>query len=203
MKLENNGTYVAYNLELEYDASRGGYYYVTEDGYLGINVILKTNSKEEKVFSLHEINNSSNYVNFSGSGVQDFASRPGKAADSYNVYKNYNEFIIASNLTDNPQIGDNPGDIPAPFILTKSGTIAKDTEFKVGENSIKILAQTYNLKWDSKTGMVSGTTQAHSTSKRVAIPTTGKTLGEIPIGGIKPGDISINSAILEYDYWYY
>jgi hypothetical protein len=73
----------------------------------------------------------------------------------------------------------------------------------VGELSIKLLAKTYNLKWDSKTGMVSGTATSDSTSKRKAIPVSGNTLGSIPVVGLTGSEISINGATLEYHYWYY
>ena len=99
--------------------------------------------------------------------------------------------------------GSNAGDLPAPFLLEKSGSISKDDTFKVGELEIKILTNTYNLRWDSKTGMVSGTTTSAPTSKRKAIPVSGNTLGGIPVGGLTTSEMALNGATLEYDYWYY
>lgn len=99
--------------------------------------------------------------------------------------------------------GRNDGELPAPFVLTKLGNVEKDTEFQVGQFSIKVLASTYNLKWDSKTGMVSGTTTSDPTSKRKAIPVSGNTLGAIPVGGLTSSEMQLNGATLEYDYWYY
>jgi hypothetical protein len=127
----------------------------------------------------------------------------GKSALSYSSFINSNEFLPASCLTNKPQVGDNPGDIPAPFVLSKSGDIAKDTEFKVGELSVKLLTDTYNLEWDSKTGVVSGTEDVSATSERKPIPVTGNPCGGIPVGGLTASEITPSDVTLEYDYWYY
>jgi hypothetical protein len=121
----------------------------------------------------------------------------------YFFFANADQFLPASGLNDDPQDGENPGDIPAPFILSKSGDIAKDTEFKVGELSVKLLTDTYNLEWDSKTGVVSGTEDVSATSKRKPIPVTGNPCGGIPVGGLTASEITPSDVTLEYDYWYY
>ena len=126
----------------------------------------------------------------------------GKNALAYFFFTNSEQFLLASGLNNNPQDGENPGDIPAPFILSQD-EVDKDTEFKVGELSIKLLVDVYNLKWDSKTGIVSGTATSDPDSKRSAIPVEGNALGGIPVGGLTDDDLTLNDATLEYDYWYY
>lgn len=127
----------------------------------------------------------------------------GKKQQGYCGFTNSNEFIPASGLTNNPQTGDNPGDISAPFVLSKSGAISANTEFKVGNLSIKLLIDTYNLEWDSKTGIVSGTATSSTTSTRNAIPFTGNSCGGIPVGGLDEDEMTLNGATLKYHYWYY
>lgn len=127
----------------------------------------------------------------------------GKSALVYFTFANADQFLPASGLNNDPQDGENPGDIPAPFILSKSGDIAKDAEFKVGELSIKLLIDTHNLKWDSKTGIVSGTEDVSATSERKPIPVTGNPCGGIPVGGLTASEITPSDVTLEYDYWYY
>lgn len=125
-----------------------------------------------------------------------------KNALAYCFFTNADQFLPASGLSNDPQDGENPGDIPAPFILSKD-EVEKDTEFKVGELSIKLLVDTYNLKWDSKTGIVSGTATSDPKSKRSAIPIEGNALGGIPVGGLTASEMTLHEATLEYDYWYY
>ena len=142
----------------------------------------------------------------------------GRQASSYSNFSNKSLWLISSGLTDtSPCRGENPGDLPAPFIMRAPKTITAETSaeltFEVGELEITIPAKTatkqeygsfrythYNsIEWDSKTGMVS----AEVNGKRIAIPYTGNSLGGIPVGGIPSTDISINGGTLEYHYWYY
>lgn len=143
----------------------------------------------------------------------------GKNFDSYSGFRNGSEWKIASGLTSltGSCAGENPGDLPAPFVMKAPETItasgSSELTFKVGELEIKVPAATatkqgddpyvythhQKIEWDSKTGMVS----AEVSGKRVAISYTGNSLGGIPVGGILPADISINGGTLNYHYWYY
>ena len=77
--------------------------------------------------------------------------------------------------------GENPGDIPAYFTLTINGQ-DKETirEIHVGDSVITINGQYKNLKWDSKTGIISTT----DGNVEKAIPYLGIGVATIPVGGI-------------------
>lgn len=121
------------------------------------------------------------------------------------LYPTKNQWVGASGLIDNPQVGDNPGDLPAPFVLTKTGTTTASSTspvtFRVGDCSITLTNNVHNLKWDSKTGIVSGTAASAATSDRKPVAYTGESLGAIPVGGTT--ELELNGGTLEYDYWYY
>jgi hypothetical protein len=95
--------------------------------------------------------------------------------------------------------GENPGEIPAPFTLTWAGTTSEDLTFKVGEIQITVSKKYNNIKWNSKTGMVSSVING----AEKPIPYTGNSLGSIPVGGLTEQEIDIHGATLDYDYWYY
>ena len=101
-------------------------------------------------------------------------------------------------------VGENPGDLPAPFILTASSPIS-GTVFKVGDSSITLLETcSENFKWDSKTGLVTGI-PFNGTAIR-ALNFSGNPIGAIPVGGIPSSEISYPEgydAKLSYNYWYY
>jgi hypothetical protein len=92
--------------------------------------------------------------------------------------------------------------LPAPFVLTKSGETAKGTTFQITNNlSITTQSVVYSLKWDSKTGLVSGLSSSEADeATRKPVLVTGNTVGGIPAGGCT---LSINGATLKYHYWYY
>ena len=125
----------------------------------------------------------------------------GKNDYAYNGFSERNEFLSASGITTHVS-GANPGDLPAPFILSKSGTTNANTTFTITDKLyIKTLTTVYDLKWDSKTGIVSGLSSASAEeSTRAPVPVEGNTVGGIPVGGCQP---EINGATLTYHYWYY
>lgn len=148
----------------------------------------------------------------------------GKNFDSYLDFRNKDEWETASGLTSSTGscTGENPGDLPAPFIFTKTGNIGSDTQatvtFRVGELSITIPAEssttledetTYthykNLTWDSKTGIVSAYKSGDNigTDKPKPIFYTGESLGSIPVGGLTSDELVLNDGTLNYHYWYY
>ena len=121
------------------------------------------------------------------------------------------------------RIGENYGDVPAPFVL-KYSTITEDLKFTVGSNHIIVRAKEYevdnpdkpgptftNFKWDSKTGMVSA--KINGAANEVPISYEGDSCGEIPVGGVNTIKIEKwitnqwvdtgNKPTLEYNYWYY
>ena len=129
----------------------------------------------------------------------------GKKATSYNSFSGKNDWIGASGLTKDTGTctGENPGDLPTHFVLSKTGQIAENSTFKVGDLVVTTKQATYNLKWDSKTGMVSGTLTNEATSTRKPIRYEGDSLGIIPVGGLNQRDLTLNGATLNYHYWYY
>ena len=108
----------------------------------------------------------------------------GKLFSSYSSFRNKNQWEAASGLSATSSVTlKNPGDLPAPFIVSKSGTTAANTELQVGTLKIKILSSCYNLQWNSKTGIVSGTNTSSTTSTRSPIAFSGDSLGGIPVNG--------------------
>lgn len=77
----------------------------------------------------------------------------------------------------------NPGDIPAPFVYSLDEDVAKETEITIDNLKITIGQNTHNLKWDSKTGIVSGTNSDGDETTRKPLPHSGESLGGIPVGG--------------------
>ena len=128
----------------------------------------------------------------------------GKKAISYKSFLNINEWKETSGLDSTKAgscEGENYGNLPAPFVLSKTGFIDKDTEIRITDSLyIKTSQETYNLKWDSKTGIVSGTDPSGNETSRKAVPVMGKTIGGLPVG---ENSIDISGATLSYHYWYY
>ena len=132
----------------------------------------------------------------------------GKNMSSYATFYNKEQWQLASGLTDADNIctGENPGDVPAPFVLTADIAQKGELTFKVGELSITVTINKdeYNkIEWNSKTGLVYGYHTTSTVGKKSLIPYTGVSVGAIPVGGAQ---ISVPEGItyqLEYDYWYY
>lgn len=120
----------------------------------------------------------------------------GRSLSNYNQ-SNKSQWATASKLSTHSD-GNNPGDLPAPFIATKN-SIPANTTLKVADCEIVIKEACSNFKWDSKTGLVTG--KVDSETKARPIKYTGKSYGTIPVGGTT--NISLNGATLKYDYWYY
>ena len=97
--------------------------------------------------------------------------------------------------------GENPGDLPAPFVLTKSGSVAANTTFEVGTVTITIPKACFDLEWDSKTGMVIAATSSGGT--KAPINFTGNSCGAIPVGGLSSSELELNGGTINYHYWYY
>ena len=138
----------------------------------------------------------------------EVGNRDGKNILQYKYFNNKDEWEAASGLTDTVSIGENPGDLPAPFIVTCTKGISL-RELKVGECKITLQESCHNLRWDSKTGLVTGELIQNDPSTRRAINYTGNPIGAIPVGGISKDDINLahnevgNVAKLSYNYWYY
>lgn len=126
----------------------------------------------------------------------------GKKLESYTEFYNYNTWFAAGGLlpedSDTCQ-GENPGELPTHFVLTKSGKVDKNTTFTVGDITITILAECYDLEWDSKTGIVSASVEQDG--ERTPQPYSGNPCGTIPVGGTNK--IDLKNGTLEYHYWYY
>lgn len=107
--------------------------------------------------------------------------------------------LLSSGAT---KIGENLGDIPSHFIVQKNSTVNAGVAITVGTLSITPTNNAYKLKWDSKTGIVSGTDAAGDETKRKPIAFTGNSLGTIPVGsGVTL--LNVFSTELKYNYWYY
>ena len=166
-------------------------------------------------------------------------ARDGRLFNSYIDY-NRNLWKETSGLltSGNAGAGENPGDLPAPFILevpSLGREMLEQVTLAVGELEITIpcarvditenddgtKTTTYthytNIKWDSKTGIVSGKNPTDTLQEAKPIPYTGNAFGSIPVGGIDYYGIKSNitengdttdsydssDCTLTYDYWYY
>ena len=140
------------------------------------------------------------------------AKGDGKDFNSYSDFRNRNEWQLASDLTSTTGacMGENPGDLPAPFIFkhndgTTDITINENTSetFKIGDLEITVggvgSKSLTGVTWDSKTGMVSA--KVDGDSDYTPIPYTGTSTGAIPVGGTTTLDL--NGGTLKYHYWYY
>ena len=166
-----------------------------------------------------------------------FLSYDGKLADSWRtLYNNADEWLSTSKLSLNDAtkgtcIGENYGDIPAPFKVIASN-IEKDASFKVGNCNITIKEKCSDFEWDSKTGIVLG--KPENEQKVRPINYTGTSYGTIPLldtpekesiyyqkgeivisadgyqyevnNGYWGNKTELNQPLpftIEYDYWYY
>ena len=120
------------------------------------------------------------------------------------LYPTKNQWKLTSGLKESGSVeaGENCGDLPAPFVLSKSGITDANTTFAITDKLyIKTLDVVYELEWDSKTGVVSGLSSASAAeSTRAPVPVEGNTVGGIPVDGCSP---TLNGATLTYQYWYY
>ena len=123
----------------------------------------------------------------------------GKDLSRYNVshFTSKTEWQEASGILTH-SVGINPGDLPAPFLVTKDN-IAANVTLKVADCEIVVKEACSDFKWDSKTGLVTGKVGSEATARPIKY--TGKSYGSIPVGGTN--NISLAGATLEYDYWYY
>lgn len=152
--------------------------------------------------------------------IGDTETLNGKEFSNYStLFKNAEQWAVSSGLATldedgvyqnaflNICTGENPGDIPAPFILTYEDTIEEDESltFTVGDCSITVGGEGQsalsNIVWDSKTGMVSA--KVGTSVDQVPIAYSGNSLGAIPVGGLNSDEIELNGATLKYHYWYY
>ena len=125
----------------------------------------------------------------------------GKLLDNYLdfLYATKSQWSPTSGITTHTA-GMNPGDVPAPFVYSLDGEVKEETEITIDDLKITIGQDTYNLKWDSKTGIVSGTTSSDPASLRKPIVYSGNSLGGIPVGGTTTLP---QTGTLTYHYWYY
>lgn len=132
----------------------------------------------------------------------DNNSKNGKSLTSYNGFGNVDYWSAASGLVEGGGActGENPGDVPAPFKVIKTGKVDAGTEFTVGTLSVKTKSACYDFEWDSKTGLVIAASTSGGTKSPIDF--TGNSCGAIPVGGTS--NIKIGSgAKLQYHYWYY
>ena len=139
----------------------------------------------------------------------------GRLLNSYNEFYDKTQWGNVLLASGTPSQGENAGELPAYFVFSKSDDTNKNTVIAVGDLIITLKQDVHNLQWDSKTGIVSGTSSESSTSTRKPVAHIGNTLGSIPVGGVKGKwgvrtidengayQYSITNCSLNYHYWYY
>ena len=119
----------------------------------------------------------------------------GRSIDKYyERYDNYREWEYSSGITTHKD-GMNPGDVPAPFILEIADTVPKNIDLIVGDLKVTILQECSNLKWDSKSGLITGDVLKEGDTKptNMVIHYSGTSYGTIPVGGVKIEDLYLGT----------
>lgn len=139
-----------------------------------------------------------------GVGQHTFGA-DGRILSSYNndIFTNKSQWAAASGLlnTNADGVCENKGDLPAHFVLTKSGAVIANTTFKVGAAEITIPTDCYDLEWNSKSGIVKAAKESGGAKSLIRF--TGDSCGTIPVGGLGTNNLELNGATLKYHYWYY
>ena len=131
----------------------------------------------------------------------------GKDLNAYQPFKNRFQWEGTSGLVaDGSKCqGENPGDVPTPFILDmgQGAEVADGDWYEVGEVKLYIDEDAKSLVWDSKTGIVQGLRRPFKDGEIVLIKTHGNSVGTIPVGGLTENQINTDGGTLAYHYWYY
>ena len=93
-------------------------------------------------------------------------------------FPNKMEWALASGLGSNPVKGENFGNLPSYFTAT-TDSVAKGQKIEIGSANITILEACNSFSWDSKTGIVKGSTKQ---GEERPIPYSGNSIGTIPVG---------------------
>lgn len=115
------------------------------------------------------------------------------------LFPNKREWAPDSGLFITPKNGENYGDIPASFVYTNDAIVANTEIVLDGVGTITILEDCNEMKWDSKTGLVTGLVDG----VRRPVYYSGNSLVEIPVGNNVVSTSSPVGGKLEYNYWYY
>lgn len=116
----------------------------------------------------------------------------GKDFDSYDSFRNKEEWRIASGLisSTNTCLGENPGDLPAPFVAV--GQCNGPYRLYIGDYWIEGIGNNEELTWDGKTGVV------YVTESKRAVPIEGVPCGGIPVDGTTKLEIYFKDATDEW-----
>lgn len=115
------------------------------------------------------------------------------------LFPNKREWAPDSGLFTTPKNGENYGDIPASFVYTNDAIVANTEIVLDGVGTITILEDCNEMKWDSKTGLVTGLING----VRRPVYYSGNSLVEIPVGNNVVSTSYPIGGKLEYNYWYY
>lgn len=116
------------------------------------------------------------------------------------IFPTKGEWGAGSGMLNTPYNGENYGDIPAHFIYKNRNSFIAGTKIVLTAVPIITIQEACsNIEWDSKTGLIIGTTS----SGRRPVAYSGNALATLPVGA---NPISLNTpsgGVLEYNYWYY
>lgn len=114
-------------------------------------------------------------------GRKEILSRDGRNINHYPVslFPNKKEWAYSSKLKTDAVNSDNPGDLPAPFVLKKEDELEENTRFIIGNCDITTKQAFSNFYWNSKNGLV-GELEA-GTNKLNPGKYIGTSYGTIPV----------------------
>lgn len=129
----------------------------------------------------------------------EFREIDGRILSNYdeNYYTTKPQWERASGLLSTINSIVNPGDLPAPFVVSVP-SVTSEQILSVGSCSIKVLETCLYLTWDSKSGLVMG----EIGGIRRPINYSGQGIGYIPVTDVAIS-CSIGGGEISYQYWYY
>lgn len=155
------------------------------------------------------------YYPYAHTPVKTESNEDGRFLNSYRStdYPSKEEWQDGSGLISSRTLrfGENSGDLPAPFVLEISHyidngikIIPKNSEFLINGKGITITEPCWNLKWDSKTGLVTGT-KTKDNEERSLVPYLGKSCMTLPVAAEATKSEMFNKCdySINYQFWYY
>ena len=145
------------------------------------------------------------YYPFARTPRTDSEGFDGKQLSNYDNLLKPDEWKDGTQLSTNFILGENRGQMPSPFVFKEGNntvTLSKNSILNIGALQIKLLEVCTKIKWDSRTGLITGDVTANASTKNRPINYTGQSYGNIPRGGITLSNIYVDIPTGEITYRY-